>query len=105
MIDKQIAETFVEFESFYDWNNSLHNNEEGVLVSEFITSQSVAEWFVHEFPSAGIDAEEALTQQWRDWCDLAFVVAGLKCPYAGQYNPVCIGALVGLVICIIASLF
>ncbi len=97
--DKEIIETFVEFESFYDWDNSLHQNSEGFLVAELLTSEAVAEWAADKLGEGLIP----ITIPWELLCAIAVQCAAIKCPIPG--NPACVGCGFVVLFCVVKTIF
>ncbi|MFQ6007706.1 MAG: hypothetical protein ACE5K8_02020 [Candidatus Zixiibacteriota bacterium] len=83
--EEQIILTLNEFDDFYTTDNTLHENREGALVAQFITSQAIADWLIQEYPDTTGGEPVYIIPDWV--CLLAVDCAILKCPFLG--NPVC----------------
>ena len=84
-VDSEILRTLGEFEEFYEADNTLHDNPDGFLVADLLTSTSVATWIEHEFPSE-LEPEGSFTR-WDKFCEAVAICAAIKCPMGA--NPAC----------------
>ena len=98
-----LVQVLNDFDNFYTTSNSLHDNREGCVVSQFLINQDIADWFILENP---VTVNGQLTYLIPDeWCILAAECAVVKCPVGGTANPVCDVCVGVVVICVLERIF
>jgi len=93
-----------EFYQFNDTTNSLYHNDDGLLVSDFISSDEIVGWLASELHLPPDDTNDPNYED-PTICEMAVVTSIVKCPYGGVANPACAVAVVIVFICFIAKIF
>ena len=98
-----LVQALNDFDNFYTTSNSLHDNREGCVVSQFLINQDIADWLILQNP---VIVNGELSYVIPDWlCLLAGECALIKCPVGGPANAVCDVCFGVVVICFLERLW
>jgi len=98
--NREVVEACVDFESFYDWDNSLQDNQEGLLIADLLSSQDFADWIDIELG----DTLGELPIEWHETCDYAMECVLIKCPMGGDLNLLCDFCVLYVLVCVVVEI-